>query len=150
MPRDPSGSGYGAPVGNVLIIDDARRTEVVGRVESDRVLVDAEALEAATGWRLKPEGLCRGDVCVPVRDRSGLVDGAGLVDVRAVATALGRPVVVDAHRGVAALGEAAASRAEQMRSLQAPDFTLPDLDGNPVSLHTFDRRKVLLLAWSSW
>jgi len=33
---------------------------------------------------------------------------------------------------------------------QAPDFTLNDMSGQPVSLHNFERRKVLLLAWSSW
>ena len=37
-----------------------------------------------------------------------------------------------------------------MTSLQAPDFTLNDMNGQPVSLHNFERRKVLLLAWSSW
>jgi hypothetical protein len=137
-------------VATVLIIDDSRHGDVDAHIDADRVLVEAESLESAVGWTLKPEGLCRGDVCVPVRDRSRLVTDNGLVDVEAVASALGRPVVVDAARGVMAIGEAADTRAEQMRSLRAPDFTLPDLDGNPVSLHTFDRRKVLLLAWSSW
>ena len=136
-------------VGDVLIIDDAQRSTVAGSAEGDRLLIDADALEAATGWRLKPEGLCRDDVCVPVRDRSGLVAGER-IDVAGFAAAMGRPVVVDAEHGIAAIGEAAQSRAEQMRSLQAPDFTLPDLDGNAVNLRSFDRRKVLLLAWSSW
>lgn len=130
------------------IIDDERHTDVPSAGEG-RILLDAAALEAATGWVLKPEGLCRGDVCVPVRDRSGLeVDG--LVDIAGVAAALGRPAVVDPARGVAALGAAATSVAEQMRSLEAPDFTLPDLDGSLVSLSDFDQRKRLILAWSSW
>lgn len=135
----------------VAIIDDAQHREVPGRVTDGRVLLDVDALDAATGWRLKPEGLCRGDVCVPVRDRSALTPlGDDEIDVQAVAAALGRPVVIDADRSIVALGETADTRAEQMRSLRAPDFTLPDIDGNAVSLHTFDRRKVLLLAWSSW
>lgn len=103
----------------------------------------------ATGWTLKPEGLCRDDVCVPVRDRAGLLAG-DLLDVASAAAALGRPVVVDARRGIAALGVAAHTVAESMASLDAPAFTLPDLDGKLVSLADFERRKVLLLAWSSW
>jgi hypothetical protein len=119
-----------------------------------RVLVDAAALAEATGWQLKPEGLCRGDVCVPVRDPRALGDAGGL-DVAEVAQALGRPLVVDAVRGVAALGEAADDVASSMASLQAPDVVVADLDGHPVSLHDvaasdLGRRKRLLLAWSSW
>ena len=60
------------------------------RIDGDRVLVDPASLEAATGWVLKPEGLCRGSVCVPVRDRDALVvDGA--IDVAAFAAALAAP-----------------------------------------------------------
>jgi hypothetical protein len=137
-------------VGTVLIIDDAERREASGRAEADRMLVDAAGLEAALGWQLKPEGLCRGDVCVPVRDRASLQADDGSIDLAAVAGALGRPVVVDTERAVIAVGAPATVRSEEMRSLRAPDLALPDLDGNIVDLHTFDRRKVLLLAWSSW
>ncbi len=93
-------------------------------------------------------------MCVPVRDPAELGDPDGL-DVAAVARVLRRPVVADTERGVAALGEAAEEVAATMATLRAPDVTLPDLHGNPVSIHdvtTYDlgRRKRLLLAWSSW
>ena len=32
----------------------------------------------------------------------------------------------------------------------APDFTLPDLDGNLYSLSDFRGKKVFLLCWASW
>ena len=33
-------------------------------------------------------------------------------------------------------------------NVTAPDFTLPDLDGNPVSLSDFHRRKNVLLVFN--
>ena len=130
------------------ILDDERRYEFDAPAGA-RLTISGESLEATLGWTLKPEGLCRGDVCVPVRDRSTLVAGDS-IDVEGLAAALGRPAVVDAARGVAALGTAATSVTEAMRSLDAPDFTLPDLDGRMVSLKDFDQHKRLILAWSSW
>lgn len=130
------------------IIDDERHHELAADL-GERMVVAPADFAAATGWLLKPEGLCREDVCVPVRDRSRLVVGDG-IDVEAAAAALGRPAVVDPRRGVAAFGAPAYEVADAMRSLDAPDFTLPDIDGRPVSLHDYDRRKRLLLAWSSW
>jgi len=59
------------------------------------------------------------------------------IDIGAAAAALGRPVVVDSARGVAALGVPAPAVAEAMASLRAPDFSLPDLDGNLVTLADF-------------
>lgn len=128
---------------------------MLARTSGDgRLVVDAATLTEATGWQLKPQGLCRGEVCVPIRDPDALGD-ADELDVAAVARTLGRPLVADAARGVAALGEAAADVAASMASLQAPDVVLADLNGNPVSIHEaarsdLGRRKRLLLAWASW
>ncbi len=49
-----------------------------------------------------------------------------------------------------AVGESHAALGERLDSLDAPDFTLPDLDGRGWSLRDFRGRKVFLLAWASW
>ena len=118
-------------------------------VVGERVFVPADDLERATGWALKPEGLCRDAVCVPVRDRAGLASAAG-VDLAAFAAALGRPLALDAPEGVAALGTAAADRAASLVSLEAPDFALPDLAGRLHTLSEHRGKKALLIAYASW
>lgn len=131
-----------------VVVTDAVR-EVDGRVDGDRLLIPSDALAGATGWELKPQGLCRGDVCVPVGDTDGLlVDG--MIDLASLGAALHWPTVVDAPEGVAAMTEPAADRAAVLAALEAPDFTLPDLDGNPVTFSTFTGKKKLLVAWASW
>jgi hypothetical protein len=39
---------------------------------------------------------------------------------------------------------------QQLSSLQAPDFTLPDLHGNKNRLSDFRGKKILLVTWASW
>jgi len=119
-----------------------------GRVDGVRVLLDPASLDALTGWQLKPEGLCRDDVCVPVRDPDLTVDGA--IDVDRFAAALARPVVVDAVNGVVALGERSVDRRGPIEAGVAPDFTLRQLAGGTFTFSSLGRRKKLLLAWSSW
>jgi hypothetical protein len=124
-------------------------TVVAGRGDGDRLLVPVDSLESSTGWQLKPEGLCQGDVCFPVRDPAGLVHGDE-VDVRELAARVGRVAAIDAAEGVGVIGASAAERAESMTSLRAPSFTLPDLQGHPVHLDDFAGTKRLLLAFASW
>ena len=52
--------------------------------------------------------------------------------------------------GVWVLGTAAADRAAALRSLEAPDFTLPDRTGRLHSLSEHRGKKVLLVSWASW
>jgi hypothetical protein len=118
-------------------------------LEGERVSIAADDLARATGWTLKPEGLCRESVCVPVRARAALAGPAG-VDLAAFAAALGRPLALDVAERSAALGTAAAERAAALASLEAPDFSLPDLAGRRHTLSEQRGKKALLIAYASW
>lgn len=102
-----------------------------------------------TGWQLKPEGLCIAETCVPVRDTDTLTNQSQ-IDLVEFARVTNQNIVVNQQRKVAALGEHADTRSEAMATLDAPDFRLPDIHGKQVSFSDFNRRKRLLLAWSSW
>ena len=113
------------------------------------VALAAGEVEAALGWTLKPEGLCRANVCIPVRDPDALASADGL-DLAELARLLGRPLALEADEDTAALAEAPFSRTAALASLEAPDFTLPDLEGKQHSLSDHRGKKVLLVAYASW
>jgi hypothetical protein len=128
-------------------------SEVGGAVaEGDRLWIPLGELAAATGWTAKPEGLCRGELCVPVPParRTAWID-AGRLDFAAFAAHLGHAAVRDDARGVWAFGPAAdGAGAAGSGPVVAPDFQLPDLDGAMHSLSDHRGKKVLLYCWSSW
>jgi hypothetical protein len=131
------------------LIHDGRSDATEARLRDGRASLAPEVVHQILGWQLEPEGLCQGDVCIPVRDRQRLLVG-GAIDLAELARALGRPLVLDAEEGAAALGTAAADRAAQLAGREAPDFRLPDLDGRMHSLSDHRGRKVLLIAYASW
>ena len=132
-----------------LTVIDESGSHSFGQVGFGKLGVSADDFARATGWSLKPEGLCKGEICVPVRDTAAMSNGAA-IDLAEFARVTGRDMVIDASRNVMAMGEQASSRAAAMTTLDAPNFTLPDINGNLVSLSDFANRKKLILAWSSW
>jgi hypothetical protein len=136
-------------VGNFTIISDGART-VPAAVTGGRVTIDTGVLPAALGWELKPQGLCRDDVCVPVRDQAALFGDGDRLDISAVANALGRAIVVDEDAGLAAVALPNELRAQAIEHLTAPPFTLPDLDGTPHHFAEWHGTKRLLVAFASW
>lgn len=134
------------------VITETGPTEIGGAEASgDDLWLPAADLPAATGWSLRDEGFCRGDVCVPLppRREEELVRGDA-VNAAAFWRHLGGPTLHDAAGDVWMLGEPAASRAAALAALQAPDFTLPDLEGKSHALREYRGRKVLLVSWASW
>jgi hypothetical protein len=103
--------------------------------------------EAITGWMLKPEGMCRDDLCVPLGDEPRR---DGKVDIAAFWRTLGHPIVSDARGEVWVLGTAADSRTAALTGLEAPDFALPDLSGVQHRLSELRGQKVFLTTWASW
>lgn len=109
--------------------------------------VGVDELHRGTGWHVKPEGACRGDVCVPLPAEARTDDGR--LDVAVVAERLRMPLVHDEEHGLWGLGPASVT-GRALATAEAPDLELPDLDGNPFRLSSLHGKKVLLVAWASW
>jgi hypothetical protein len=105
--------------------------------------VTVEAFEARTGWAVKPEGACRGAVCVPLPMQGPVLK------LEVLAERLGMGVAHDERHGLWALGPSTLS-GRALQSAEAPDFTLPDLDGRLFRFSSLRGQKVVLVAWASW
>lgn len=114
---------------------------------ADGLWLRAADVERATGWTPKPEGLCRGEVCVPL---APALSRGGRVDVAGFWRKLGHPVLHDESGEVWVLGTGAVERNGALAGLMAPDFTLPDLAGMPHTLSELRGKKVFLATWASW
>jgi hypothetical protein len=113
----------------------------------DGLWMSAADAAKVTGWTLKPEGMCRDERCVPLPPAA--VKG-GDVDVEAFWQRLGGPVIASQDGDAWALGAPADERNAALEGLQAPDFTLPDVDGKPRTLSELRGKKVFLVTWASW
>ncbi len=101
--------------------------------------------EKETGWVFKPEGACKGDVCIPLADDLN----GDTVDINALGDAMGLPVVKADGKDLWAIGpESQVARA--LTTAEAPNLTLPDLDGNVFELASLRGKKVLLYAWAPY
>lgn len=100
--------------------------------------------EARTGWQFKPEGACKGDVCIPLRDPPG-----ESVNAADLAEQMGLPVVSEPSAGLWAIGpESVGGRT--LTTAQAPDLRLPDLEGHEFRLSSLLGQKVLIYAWAPY
>ncbi len=111
----------------------------------DRLEIDAERFTEATGWVIKPDGACRGEVCVPLGGAWG-----GLVDVAVVAERLGMGLVRDDELALWALGPESLS-GRGLSTAVAPELVLPDLvSGTDFRLSTLRGEKVVLACWAPY
>ena len=134
-----------------VLYQDSETDVDAARIDSEQLWLTLPALEAATGWDLEPEGVCKGGVCVPVPEarRTTLIDG-GLFNLTEFADLIQQPVAHDPKSEVWFFGPPSWEWKSRLTSRQAPDFSLPDLSGNPHSLSKLRGKKVFLLFWASW
>jgi len=111
----------------------------------DELTISADALAAQSGWEAKPEGFCKGPVCVPAPEAQR---NDGTIDVETLAGRLGMAIVHDADSGAYAVGPETLGQA--LTTAELPDLPLEDFSGNPFDLGSLAGRKVLLVAWASW
>lgn len=117
--------------------------------------VTTSELTQATRFELKPEGVCREELCFPIpKPRTAeFLKKAGKVtwfNLSAFARLLKQPVARDEALGIFYFGPRPDQQNAHLQSLVGPDFTLPDKDGKRHSLSDFRGKKVLLVTWASW
>jgi hypothetical protein len=134
-----------------LLTEDAD-IALSAHVSGDDLWLAAPELARVTGWKLTRDGFCHGSLCIPIppgRDAE-FTRADGSVNLAAFARLRGQALVHDDEASVWALDASAAARSVTRASLEAPDFTLPDLSGRLHSLHEHRGKKVLLASWASW
>jgi hypothetical protein len=120
-------------------------------VTGDGLWLSGDDFKRVSGWEFKTQGFCKDYICVPVPPgRDGEFVANGRCNLAALANLLGQPVVAAAEFGAWCFGEAAAERKRILTSLDAPDFSLPDLDGKMHSLSDYRGQKVFVVSWASW
>ena len=154
LPLLPPAVSFAEPEERTVTVLFADRPVVVEKalVEGDQLWIPADRIPAVNGFDLEPEGLCAGELCIPI-DRETWVLERGEVtylSVTRIADRLEQVWVADPRRGIWSFGEVPVRRSGGTAGRIAPDFTLPDRAGEPVSLSSFRGRKVLLLTWASW
>ena len=138
-----------------VIANDTTTTLANSLEDSDALWIASDELERATGFELKSEGACLGDLCVPIRQDEDnelfkTQGGKRWVNVSLVATKLNQPFLVDREEGVWSLGVIPAARASTLESAIAPDFAIADRNGKTIRLSDYRGKKVLLVTWASW
>jgi hypothetical protein len=104
--------------------------------------ISADEFRAGTGWEIKPEGACKGDLCVPL-------DQSQSFDLESAADRLRMALVHDADAGLSAFApESLGDRA--LVTAESPELRLPDLDGNEFVLSSFRGQKVVIVSWAPY
>ena len=102
--------------------------------------------EQATGWEVKPEGACKGEMCVPLPDGAASGD---VINLSLVAERLGMPVLHDESASAYCVGpESVGGRA--LTTAVAPELVLPTIDGDEFRLSSLRGQKVVLAAWAPY
>lgn len=138
---------------STVIFDDVV-TELPARSDVGELWLKTSDLAPVTHFELKPQGVCRGEICYPLppaRQSEFLRDESGTswFNLTAFARLTGQAVAHDAAHSAWYFG-ARSDQRRQLASLEAPDFTLPDIDGKLHSLSDFRGKKIFLVTWASW
>ncbi len=117
--------------------------------------VEKSQLPLISGFELKPQGACLDEICIPIRqseDSDIFVtrENQGWVNATELAERVQQPVVADHSANVWSFGAIPVQRQSFVRDAIAPDFTLPDWQGQEVSLSDFKGKNIMLLSWASW
>jgi hypothetical protein len=143
----------------IIVYDDTATDLATAREDAGQLWITTADLKRATRFEVKPQGVCRDELCFPLpkarhdafihKDASNGNSSQTWFNMTTFAALVHQPVAHDAALSTWYFGLRSDQR-QQLSSLQAPDFTLPDLHGKPHRLSDFRGKKILLVTWASW
>lgn len=140
-----------------VVIYEGRATQVAASPDpaATDLWVTMADLKRATGFVVKPQGVCRDLLCFPLpkNRKADFVSKKGRVswfNLTEFGRLIKQPVAADEKNAVWYFGPRPDVRDSYIESLEAPNFTLPDANGKMHSLSDFRGKKVLLVTWASW
>ncbi len=144
--------------------EKSKRTVIYDEVPTEVIAAAAEAssdlwitlndLTRVTKFVIKPQGVCRDELCftLPKNRKAAFVTKKGAstwFNLSEFARLIKQPFTSDPKNGVWYFGPLSQEQ-NYLASLEAPSFTLTDMNGRPHSLSDFRGKKVLLVTWASW
>jgi hypothetical protein len=138
------------------VIYDGVATEVTAATEpSSDLWITTTDLRRSTRFVIKPQGVCRDQLCflLPKNRKAQFIAKKGSTtwfNLSEFAGLIKQPFTSDQKNGVWYFGGRTEEQNGYLASLEAPNFTLPDLNGREHSLADFRGKKVLLVTWASW
>jgi hypothetical protein len=139
-----------------VVIYDGVATNVTaqGTPPSD-LWITTRDLNRATRFVIKPQGVCRDELCFPLPKsrKAEFISRKGPTiwfNLSEFARLIKQPFVTDEKNGVWYFGTRTEEQNGYLASLEAPNFTLPDLNNKLHSLSDFRGKRVLLVTWASW
>jgi len=139
----------------ITIIYDDKASEIRdANQDAGQFWIGTADLKRATQFALKPQGICRNELCFPIpkSQEAQFVQkngGKTWFNLVAFARLVHQPIAHDEALSTWYFG----LRSDQiagLTSLKAPDFHLPDMSGKIHALSDFRGKKVLLVTWASW
>jgi len=149
-------TSYASEQRHTVVIYDGVSSEVATSPGNAKGLwVMLKDLTRATTFVVKPQGVCRDELCFPIpkgrkADFLNKRDGVEWFNLSEFAKLVKQPSAHDDKNGVWYFGKREDERGTYLASLEAPNFTLPDMAGRTHSLSDFRGKKVLLITWASW
>lgn len=138
---------------SVVIYDEIATDVNPVEVQEGELWLTADDLTRATRFTVMPQGVCRDEMCFPV-DNPGFMradSGTTFFNLTAFAGLIKQPVARENNPEISAwyFGVRQDQR-QELASLQAPYFNLPDIHGKFHDLYDFGGKKRLLVTWASW
>jgi hypothetical protein len=149
-------TSYASDQRHSIVIYDGVSSEVTTSPANAKDLwVTLKDLTRATRFVVKPQGICRDELCFPIpkgrkADFLSKRDGAEWFNLSEFARLVKQPSTHDDKNSVWYFGKREDERGTYLASLEAPNFKLPDMTGHMHSLSDYRGKKVLLITWASW